>query len=275
MYLRLLFFSLLGCTSLHCMEPGQEKPGQESFLNILPQDLKNEVARYLSTTKLSDLPQELQEELIQYLFTPAASSLFKSYTVSKLKPIVDQIRPLFLQEFGLQRIFPIMRQAGAHTISDAIRLAALLNVPSVTAWLKEYIAKQGSTGKDYAGEVAFDVVQELGQLRSKSFGQPLSAQEQSIEKFLQTALNTLLSLDINVDFEDIMNHLTPLQAAVAAGDLATVQLLLQHGARADIKNSDGQSALDIVQKRREKTITENKPQQAQVYQQIITLLQNK
>ncbi len=57
-------------------------------------------------------------------------------------------------------------------------------------------------------------------------------------------------VDVNAG-EEKVRHWTALHAMAIEGDLARVQLLLRHGARADLQDSNGMTALDFARKKLE------------------------
>ena len=270
MSIKLFILTLLTSTSLCAMI---EEQG--TLLKMLPQDLKKEVITYLmhAPGRLDTLPIEIQEELIKYLVTPAPSKrLFVMLPWNEFKDIITQVRPLFLQDMGLKRIWAITRQAGGGSVMDVIRLLAALNVPSATKWLKEYLKKQGELGLAVAGEMALDIVRGLGDLRKQSFDQPLSKEQRDLETFLQTTLNTLLSLGIDVNQKDLMSERTALQEALFLGDLPTIRLLLQHGADTNGKTKDGRTLIDIAKDAQKEAATAKNLALEKTYEEIIKLV---
>ena len=271
MFIKLIFFALLGCGWLQGMEKGTKE--RESFLQVLSPDLRNELRKYAMQfqTKLDLLPPDLQKELMKFFFVSTPKELSRM-SMSDFKDVITQVRPLFFHEFALKEIFPIIERSGGRSVMDAIRFAAALNVPTVTVWLKKYIADQGNLGKAIAGEMALDVIKELGYLRQQSFDKPLSEKQKELEEFLEATLNTLLSLGIDVNQKDLMSGLTSFQQAVVHGDLSTVNLLIKHGAQTDIKNKDGQTLIDRAKSEQKRAATEQKLELEKAYEQIINLL---
>jgi ankyrin repeat protein len=64
-------------------------------------------------------------------------------------------------------------------------------------------------------------------------------------------MKILLSYGANVDSQNDAGR-TPLHAAVAESDLFCVQVLVKHGARTDLKDNKGKTALMLAQNMDEK-----------------------
>ncbi len=239
MYYILLFFTLLAHMALQGMEQEQ---GIKGFLSLLSPDLKSELTKY-ADTKVDLLPKELQAELVQFLVGRAAQPFVK-LDWQELIELARNLKPIFLQATDAKKIDQIFSQAGfgmpekgkiagsvKYDIYGAYLIASVLNIPAVTAWLKDQLKKSAEWTWN-AQSVLVDIVRELGKLKQEGVkGTVLSEKQKELVSTLENSIKTLLALGVNVNsYHSPLYPVSPLAAAAGTADFETVRLLVNHGA---------------------------------------------
>ncbi len=281
MHIKLVLLTLLSYTWLQ----GMQKKA-ESFLDLLPQDLVIELKKY-APTRLDQLPPNIQKELIFFIvksliqlekqskfsqekeYDILSASIFKvsdvlpsfmrleEFILSPLRLYFDL--PIFLK--SIEVVICILSQGESMFIP---RIAAALDIPAVTEWLKKQIIIENIvTRRDANYEFYCIVGDNLGQSKYSHTWNKIRAHEQetadekqkrfALEKLLYTTLENLLKsgVDINSQEDDrtMATRVTSLIRATGYCDSTTVRFLLKYGARKDLKNNSDHTALDIAELR--------------------------
>lgn len=266
MYIKLGLFIFLSCTWLQGMQE------EKSILSLLPKELISELRKY-APTRLDQLPQEIQKELISFVVTDliqAAERHIRTISPQWTPPkpvlpnwsqleqlVLNPLRPYFGLPIFLKNIETVLSLASQGKIEYFIRIAAAINIPAVTEWLKKQVTENEAIRKQAHQEFDQIVYRNLGQAKSLHAWNKDKPEEQetadekqkkhNLEKLLYITLENLLKAGVDINLEGDHTKESPLMNAAHYCDVATVQFLLERGAKRALKNRDGSTALDMAE----------------------------
>jgi len=140
------------------------------------------------------------------------------------------------------------RGAGAST---SLLAAVRTQNPDLVALLLKHGANPNAVGSIYDTSVTDKPLIQL--FSDRDFPKPLSSRERKTAELLILAgadVNSRSTSSLSKSFEPIYEGLTPLIYAAFANDLTTAKFLLRHGAKPNLRDKSGKTALDWA--RREK-----------------------
>ncbi len=249
MYIKIGFFIFLGCTGLQGME-------QKSFLNLLSEKLKAEMQKY---------PQARVDQ-------PGARLLNLNYT------ILDPLRSYRSHPDFLKNIGAVISTASEVSKEEASQIAASLDIPEVTEWLTKQISEDEAIRRKAQSQF-FKIVTQLGESANRRMRHPEEYESKSKEQerqvlnsLLYKTLENLLKAGVDVNGAVEYDETTPLMSAAFEADVDTVKFLLNHGARKDLRDKNGNTALSLAEKQLKAVQSKGAKVQAQNYQEIIKAL---